>query len=146
MGDVLATQDDQLARAQLAQAPAALDGTVIQVNVRAGETVSPGQTLLIIADLETLRVEANIEETNIGRIKAGQPVDVYVDAYPAKPLSGEVSQVGLAADPVFGLFSGDNPGGGSAKTVQRVPMRVKLKELDGALRPGMSARIRAHVE
>jgi HlyD family secretion protein len=103
------------ADAQLAQARASLnqarvnlshtiirspiDGVVIARNVDAGQTVAASMqapTLFVLArDLAQMRVNANVDESDIGRIESGQPVRFRVDAYPDETFTGTVSQVRL---------------------------------------------------
>jgi HlyD family secretion protein len=103
------------AAAQLSQAQAALeqarlnlshtvitspvDGIVLSRNVEVGQTVSAGlqaPTLFIIArSLDTLQLDARVDESDVGRVKVGQPVSFVVDAYPGSSFAGTVRQVRL---------------------------------------------------
>lgn len=78
---------------------APIDGIVISRNVDVGQTVASSlqaPTLFVIAnDLTRMQVNASIDESDIGRIAAGQPVTFSVDAYPGEKFSGHVSQVRL---------------------------------------------------
>jgi HlyD family secretion protein len=78
---------------------APIDGIVISRSVDVGQTVASSlqaPTLFVIAnDLTRMQVNASIDESDIGRIKAGQPVSFTVDAYPGEPFTGTVSQVRL---------------------------------------------------
>ena len=78
---------------------APIDGVVIARNVDVGQTVASSlqaPTLFIIArDLAEMRVNASIDESDIGEIHAGQPVTFRVDAYPGETFSGTLSQVRL---------------------------------------------------
>src|SRR5204862_667766 len=81
---------------------APIDGVVISRAVDVGQTVAASTsapTLFVIAnDLSQMRVNARIDEADIGRVAAGQHVTFKVDAYPGETFSGTVSQVRL--DPV----------------------------------------------
>ena len=103
------------AEAQLNQAVAALDqakvnlshtviaspvsGIVLSRNVEVGQTVAAGlqaPTLFIIArNLDTLQLNARVDESDVGRVKPNQPVSFTVDAYPGKDFTGKVRQVRL---------------------------------------------------
>jgi HlyD family secretion protein len=96
------------ARASLAQSEVTLsktvirspiDGIVISRDVDVGQTVAASMqapTLYeIAADLSQLQVRANIDESDVGLIKAGQPVRFTVDAYPNDQFTGRVVQVRL---------------------------------------------------
>lgn len=78
------------------RAPA--DGTVLLVNTRAGETVSPSpeDVLLVFGDLSRLRIRAEIEERDIGKIRAGQIVVVRSDAFPGQDFQGRVERTANA--------------------------------------------------
>ena len=77
------------------------DGTVLQVNARVGETVtpSPEQTLLVIGDLSTLRVRAELEERDTAKVRVGQGVIVKSDAHPGKDFEGKVATIAQALGP-----------------------------------------------
>ena len=79
------------------QAP--IDGLVISRNVDVGQTVAASMqapTLFVLAaDLTKMQVVANLDESDVGRIRPGQPVMFRVDAYPAEDFVGSVSQVRL---------------------------------------------------
>lgn len=73
-----------------------ISGTVLQLASQQGETLAAGlsaPTLIIVADLNRLQVDAFVDETDIGKIKIGQPVDVRVDAYAKKVIPGKVRKV-----------------------------------------------------
>ena len=78
---------------------APIDGIVIARQVDAGQTVAAGMSapeLFIIAeDLTKMQVIANIDESDVGRIRRGQPVTFTVDAYAAEEFEGMVSQIRL---------------------------------------------------
>ena len=95
------------ARAELALIETALertrirapsDGTVLIVNTRAGETVtpSPEDVLMVFGDLSRLRIRAEIEERDIGKIRAGQSVVVRTDAFPGQDFLGRVERTANA--------------------------------------------------
>lgn len=98
------------ARSDLSLAEAALertrirapsDGTTLQINARVGETVtpSPEQTLVIIGDLSTLRVRAELEERDTAKVRVGQGVIVKSDAHSGKDFEGKVSTIAQALGP-----------------------------------------------
>ena len=78
---------------------APIDGLVISRNVDVGQTVAASMqapTLFILAaDLTKMQVVANLDESDVGRIRPGQHVTFRVDAYPADDFDGSVSQVRL---------------------------------------------------
>jgi HlyD family secretion protein len=80
---------------------APIDGTVLQVNVREGEAVSPGspQPPLQLADLSAMCVRAELDERDIGAVKVGQAVIVRATAFPGREFEGNVSSVAPLIEP-----------------------------------------------
>jgi HlyD family secretion protein len=106
-------------------------GVVVQRNVDLGQTVAASlsaPTLFTIAqDLREIEVWANIDEADVGRLKAGQPVTFSVNAYPARNFEGTVRMVRLGA-----------------QTVQNVVTYtgvITVRNDDMALLPGMTANL-----
>jgi HlyD family secretion protein len=98
------------ARSDLSMAEAALEkarvrapsaGTVLQVNVRAGESVAPSaeHALLSIGNLSQLRVRAEFEERDIGKVRVGQAVVVRSDAFGSKDFEGKIISLGQSLGP-----------------------------------------------
>ena len=117
------------------------NGKVVMTFVRKGEHVSAGQRILMFHNPEETWVEANIKETDVGRIKLGMSARVHVDAYPGTDFKGEVFRIGQAATNRFALLPDPNPSGNFTKITQRLPIRIKLLEGDARLRPGMMVEI-----
>lgn len=135
------------ARAQIAQAEAALklaetnlrytrilspvDGTVISRNVDVGQTVAASfqtPTLFTIAqDLTKMQINTNVDEADIGSIKAGLEAEFTVDAYPEVVFKGKVSQVRSAPITIQNVVTYD------------VVIQVDNPELK--LKPGMTANV-----
>ena len=74
---------------------APIDGTVLRIMRRAGEQVSATfpSIVMVIGDTQTVRVRAEIDETDIGRIKVGQQAYVTVDAYPGRRFTGTITRI-----------------------------------------------------
>jgi HlyD family secretion protein len=98
------------ARAELSTAEAALErarvrapssGTALQVLARVGEVVapSPENVLVVLGDLTSLRVRAEIEERDIGKLRVGQAAIIRSDAFPGKDFDGKVASLGQALGP-----------------------------------------------
>jgi HlyD family secretion protein len=77
-----------------------IDGIVVSRDVDIGQTVAASMSaptlFLLAADLTHMRVNASIDESDVGRIQAGQPVRFTVDAFPSEPFAGTVAQVRLS--------------------------------------------------
>jgi membrane fusion protein (multidrug efflux system) len=113
-----------------------LTGVVAKKSMMQGDVVQPGMTIYTINDLDRVWVTANFEETKIGRIKLGAPVEVSVDAYPGKAFMGKVSLIGAGiVAPAFSI-------GDFTKTTQRVPVRIALDKSEAVLLPGMSVEVK----
>jgi HlyD family secretion protein len=76
-----------------AEMRAPFDGTVYRTVRRKGQAVQVGDPILWIADLERLRVRANIDQVDLGRVKSGQRVRITSNAFPERSWSGLVSEV-----------------------------------------------------
>jgi len=119
---------------------APVDGVVTRKSVEAGQIVSPGQGLMTVIPLNDVWVTANFKETQLAKMRVGQPVEIEVDAYPGMKLHGTVQSFSGATGARFSLLPPENATGNFTKVVQRVPVRIKLDAVpeDRPLRPGMS--------
>ena len=116
-------------------------GQISKKTAEPGQLVQAGQQLMVIVPTEDLWVVANFKETDVGRIRPGQAVEIEVDAYPGVLFNGEVDSLSAATGAKFSLLPPDNATGNFTKVVQRVPVKVRLKNADlkrYPLRPGMS--------
>ena len=149
-----------LAEARVAQAQAAVDhaaleleytkvraeiaGEVNKRTVEPGQLVSPDRALMAIVDLSDTWVVANLKETQLAEIKAGQPADVEIDAFPGR-MPGHVDSVAAGTGARFSLLPPENATGNFIKVTQRVPVKIKIDDRRGhLLRPGMSAEVVIH--
>ncbi|MBT3660635.1 MAG: HlyD family secretion protein [Rhodospirillaceae bacterium] len=107
-----------------------------------GEYVTPGQRLFLAHDPHKIWIEANIKETEVRRLKVGQPVDVTIDAYPDEVFEGKVEHIGNTATSAFALLPSPNPSGNFTKITQRLPVRIAIAQRDGRLRPGMMVEVK----
>jgi membrane fusion protein, multidrug efflux system len=120
---------------------APLDGIVANRKVRVGEYVAAGTPMLSIVPIQNLWVEANYRETQIGRMKMGDPVRIDADTFPARPICGYVEAVLPAAGAEFALVPPDNATGNFTKIVRRFVVRIRFDRRDKnavLARPGMS--------
>src|SRR5712691_9187919 len=105
----------------------------------------PGMPVLNVVPLETY-VIANFKESQIGQMKAGDPVDIELDAYPGQTFHGVVDSVSPATGARFSMIPPDNATGNFVKVVQRVPVKVTWSTPQTiAMRPGLSAEVTVHV-
>jgi HlyD family secretion protein len=68
-----------------------MKGIVSSRNIEPGETVNPGREVITISDLSRVDLKIFVDETEIGKVKPGQKVDVKVDTFPGKTYTGSVS-------------------------------------------------------
>jgi membrane fusion protein (multidrug efflux system) len=118
-----------------------IDGVVAKRNVEVGALVSPGQQLMAVVPTRGVWVTANLKETELNGVDAGDAAEVTVDAYPGKIFAGVVESVSPATGAKFALIPPDNATGNFTKVVQRVPVRIRLLDsvlVETPLRPGMS--------
>jgi len=145
-----ATRQQQELRTALAKAERDLSFTVIRAPVdgmignramRVGDFVQTGQRLASLVPLADVYVDANFKETQLARLKPGQPVQVNVDALPDQKIEGTVASVSPASGSMFSLLPPDNATGNFTKIVQRLAVRIHLPDdvtAQRLLRPGMS--------
>ncbi len=87
------------AEAQLADAQivAPMDGTVLSIDLEVGEIVNASQPVATLADTTSLRIKADVDEIDVGRVQAGQAVTVTLDAYPGVRLPGRIESLAPGA-------------------------------------------------
>jgi len=124
---------------------APVSGYVAKRQVQLGQRVQPGTTLMTIVPLEQVWVEANFKETQLGRMRIGQPVEVHSDLYGGDvEYSGKVAALGLGTGSTFSLLPAQNASGNWIKIVQRVPVRIELEPkqlVEHPLRLGLSMSV-----
>jgi membrane fusion protein (multidrug efflux system) len=154
--EVTRAQQDE-ARAQLAELQSSLakaerdldftsvrapvDGTFSNRLVNKGDFIQAGQRLGNVVPLNEVFIDANFKETQLRRIRPGQPVTITVDAYGHRKFAGVVDSISPAAGSVFTLLPPDNATGNFTKIVQRLPVRVRVPRdvaRQNLLRAGMS--------
>lgn len=147
---VAAAQVEQ-AEAQARQARIDVDGAVVRASVagrvgdrsvRPGQYVQPGTRLMSVVPVQALYLTANFKETQIGRMRRGQPVEIKVDALGGRKLQGQVDSFAPGTGAQFALIPPSNATGNFTKIVQRVPVRIRLdapSDVRPVLLPGLSA-------
>jgi membrane fusion protein, multidrug efflux system len=120
---------------------APMDGTVGNRSARAGSYATIGAQLMSIVPAHGLWVDANFKESQLARMRSGQPVFVEADVLPGKVFQGRVASLAPATGAVFSVLPAENATGNFTKIVQRVPVRILLDgdaASLGQLRPGLS--------
>jgi multidrug resistance efflux pump len=143
-------EDIAVAEAQVAQAEAAgaileaqiekmtltspIDGIVTSRSAHAGEAVTPGATLLTVANLDEVKLTIYIPENELNRVYLGQEVEVMVDSFPGRPFAGTVAYISQQAE-----FTPKNVQTAEERVNMVFAVKVRLSNPDHLLKPGMPA-------
>jgi membrane fusion protein (multidrug efflux system) len=134
------------ARLQLSYAyiTAPTSGVVAKRNAETGALVQVGQSLMSLVADKDVWVTANLKETQLARVRVGNPAEFTVDAYPGRKFAGRVESLSPATGARFALLPPDNATGNFTKVVQRVPVKIAVvpsSDSTALLRPGMSVDV-----
>jgi HlyD family secretion protein len=117
---------------------AALGGTIIEKDVDIGTVISSpthdvtgGTQMFKMANLDTVQVQAMVDETDVGKVSAGLPVTITVDAYPNRPFQGSVLKV--------------EPQATVNQNVTQFPVDINILNPGHILKPGMNTEVQIHV-
>ncbi len=110
---------------------AEIDGVITRRNVNPGDNVQIGQGLMAIRSLGEIWIDANFKETQLGDLRIGQPVDLYVDMYGDRHVfKGRISGFTEGTGSTLALLPAENATGNFVKVVQRLPVRIDLENYD----------------
>lgn len=136
---VLRQSKERLAKT-VVRAP--ISGTVTALNIKTGETAvsslggAAGSNLMTVANTSTMITEVNVDEADIAKVAAGQPVGIFSAAYPDVSIKGEVLTI-----PLSPKQSAAPQGQGGASQARSYSVKVRLVDTKGlVLRPGMTCR------
>ncbi len=144
------TQEVRLTNAELTRSyctiASPIDGIVSKKSAQVGQVVAPGQPLCAVVPLEGdhIWVEANFKETDLRRIRVGQPVTFHTDVNPGRTYSGWVESLSAGTGAAFSLLPPENATGNWVKIVQRLPVRIAIdpgSDADHSLRLGLSTYV-----
>ncbi|MEL6090272.1 efflux RND transporter periplasmic adaptor subunit [Plesiomonas shigelloides] len=93
-------------------------------NVNLGQYLQPGTNIVRLEDVSVMKLRFTVPQTEISRIHTGQPIDIYVDAYPKVPFSGQITAIEPAVTAQSGL----------------IEVQADIPNNDGRLRSGMFAQ------
>ncbi len=122
-------------------------GYITKKSVEPGNIVQPGQALMALVS-DRLWVVANFKETQLKRMRPGQPAEIKIDAYPQLKLRGRVDSIQSGSGARFSLLPPENATGNYVKVVQRVPVKIVFTDpLPSGYKigPGMSVVPRVRV-
>lgn len=134
-----------LARAQLdlqhTTVSATCTGHIADLSLRPGDVVTAQSPLFAVVCDQEYWVNANFKETQLARIRSGQPATIAVDMYGGREFRGRVQDISPASGAAFSLLPPQNATGNWVKVTQRVPVRVLVVNPDPnfPLRVGTSA-------
>jgi membrane fusion protein, multidrug efflux system len=141
--------DDAKLHLSYAVITAPADGLISKVAVQPGQFVQAGQSLFSIVLNDDIWVVGNFKETQFNKMKIGQDVVVYIDAFPDHEFEAKLTSFSPATGSSFALLPPDNASGNFVKVVQRLPVKIEFKNPgDPAikqLRAGMNAVVDVHL-
>jgi len=127
---------------------APVSGIIGRKSVEVGQRIQPGQQLMIIIPVDDVWITANFKETQLRKMKPGQPVTIHADSSD-QDYHGYIDSIGGATGSLFGLLPPENATGNFVKVVQRVPVKIVLTdapEKASLLRAGMNVIVDVHLD
>ncbi|MGB6564073.1 MAG: HlyD family secretion protein [Candidatus Binataceae bacterium] len=123
---------------------APFDGIVTRKNVHVGHRVEVGEPLMALVPIRGLYITANYKETQLTRVRVGQPADIEADIYPGYIYRAHVDSISIGTGSAFALLPPENATGNWVKVVQRIPVKIVLDQPeppDKPLRMGLSVEV-----
>lgn len=124
------------------------DGYITRKTIEVGQLVQAGTPLMAISQSDDIWIVANFKETQLEYMQVGQPVDIYVDAFPNESFHGKVQSFQAGTGSRFSVLPSENATGNFVKVVQRVPIKIVFDEQADKVKrlvPGMSVEPRVKV-
>lgn len=128
-------------------APAA--GRIGKTSLQPGQFIQPGQPLFTIVNNEQFWLIANFKETQLKYLKLGQPVEITIDGYPDRKITGKITSFSEATGAATSLLPPDNASGNYIKVTQRVPVKIDFDnaaQIKDILKSGLSANVDVKVK
>jgi membrane fusion protein (multidrug efflux system) len=126
-----------------------IDGVVTSRNVNPGNHVVAGEQLMALRSLTDIWVDANFKETQLGKLRIGQPADLDVDMYGRRQrFRGRISGFTMGTGSTLALLPAENATGNFVKVVQRLPVRIDLIDYNPDVTPlfiGLSVTPYVHI-
>ena len=125
-----------------------VNGIASERSAEVGGRINSGQQLIVIVQTDTVFVTANFKETQLRKMRVGQPVAIKVDSL-GESFDGKVEYLPAATGDKASLFPAENATGNYVKIVQRLPVRISInpnqRDFD-KLRPGMSVEPKVYLD
>jgi membrane fusion protein (multidrug efflux system) len=126
-----------------AEVYAPIAGVVSQSDrLQVGQMMTQSLPALSIVANNNSWIEANFKETDLAKMRIGQPVEIWFDAYPDMALKGRVVSIGAGTGSEFSVLPAQNANGNWVKVTQRVPVRIAI---DGKPKRRLIAGLSTHV-
>jgi HlyD family secretion protein len=111
-----------------------IDGMVLRKNLEVGETANPGVPILTLVDPKDVWLRAYVPETEVGRLKVGEPARVRVDAFADRVFTGRLIEIGSEAE-----FTPRNVQTKKERVNLVFRIKIQIDNPDGLLKPGLPA-------
>lgn len=131
LGEAQATLEQAELNLRYCDVVAEIDGVVTRRNVNPGDHVVAGQSMMALRSLTEIWIDANFKETQLAKLRIGQPVDLDVDMYGDRELfQGRISGFTMGTGSTLALLPAENATGNFVKVVQRLPVRIEILGYD----------------
>ena len=124
---------------------APVSGIVLQTYGVVGEVLPAGTAVAVLVDPSLIYINANIDETDMRKVKTGQKTDIFIDQFPGVQFEGKVYEIGQASQSFFSILP-QQTSGTYTKVVQTVPVKISVEKGDYKLLPGTNAYVKIHVK
>jgi membrane fusion protein (multidrug efflux system) len=124
-------------------------GRIGKTSLQPGQFIQPGQPLFTIVNNEQFWIIANFKETQLKNLKVGQPVEITIDGYPDKKITGKITSFSEATGAATSLLPPDNASGNYIKVTQRVPVKIDFDNpapIKDILKAGLSVNVDVKVK
>jgi membrane fusion protein (multidrug efflux system) len=127
LGEAQANLDQAVLNLRYCDVLAEIDGVVTRRSVNPGNHVLVGENMMAVRSLSEIWIDANFKETQLAKLRIGQPVDLDVDMYGAhQTFRGRISGFTMGTGSTLALLPAENATGNFVKVVQRLPVRIEL--------------------
>ena len=124
---------------------APISGIILQKSGIVGEIIPAGTIVAVLADPSMIYINANIQETDLHKVKVGQKTDITIDQYSGIQFEGKVTEIGQASSSFFSILP-QQSSGTYTKVIQTIPVKISIEKGDYKLLPGTNAYVKIHVK